>query len=540
MPTPPRTDAAPIALDALIAALKDPATYPYEPESIEIVQTHISVVALAPPYVYKIKKPVDFGFLDFSTLEQRQHFCAREIELNRRLCADIYERVVPISRVGDGLRLERDANPVEVAVKMRMLDPEHFLHHQLNRGALSTDDLDRVMDRLEAFYAERAPSAEVAAAGRTARIKENTDENFAQAADHVGTLLSEPAFETIRYATDRFLDHHARLLNERRAGGCIINGHGDLRLEHIHCTPERVCIYDCIEFNDRFRHLDVANDLAFLAMDLDTNGRADLSRYIIRAMSRRLGDPDLPLLADFYKSYRAFVRGKVAGLRSEDPEIPETDRAASQDEARRLYQWALRYGVAGSKPMVVIVMGRVGTGKSTQAQALGDALGWPVASSDRVRKSLAGVPVHERADAETRKQLYAEAMTAKTYAALFDRAEAQIEAGEGIVLDATFSKRRHRDALRERLQTVEGAHVFVELTAPDSVIQQRLDAREQSPEPEQASDARREDFDMLSSRYEAPDALEDPFHIHASAQASPTATTTDILKHLARLAPEPG
>lgn len=540
MSTASRTaPSAPPTSASLTAALEDPASYPYDPDAIELVQTHISVVALAPPFVYKIKKPVDFGFLDFSTLERRRHFCKREIELNRRLCAHIYEGVVPISRTHGGLVLESDENVVEVAVKMRMLDPYHFLHNRLERGELSTDDLDRVIGRLEAFYAERSSSAAIAAAGRTARIKENTDENFAQATDHIGTLLSRPAYETIRCATDRFLDQHARLLNKRRAGGHIVDGHGDLRLEHIHCTPECICIYDCIEFNDRFRHLDVANDLAFLAMDLDTNGRSDLSRYFVHAMKERLDDPALPLLVDFYKGYRAFVRGKVAGLRSAEDEIPDADRAESRDEARRMYQWALRYGVAGSQPLVVAVMGRSGTGKSTQAHALGDALGWPVVSSDRVRKSLAGVPVHQRADAETRARLYTKEMTEQTYDALFDRAANHIERGEGIVLDATFSKRRQRDALRNRLQATPTAHVFVELTAPDETIKQRLAAREQSPAPDQASDARREDFAMLDARYEAPDALEDPFHIHASARDAPAATTTDILKHLVRLTPEP-
>jgi hypothetical protein len=526
-----------LAPDDLLAALQSPEVYPYAPERIDLVQTHISIVALAPPYVYKVKKPVDFDFLDFSTLAERRHFCQREVELNRRLCAPIYEGVVPISQTDAGLRLEDDSNVVEYAVKMKYLEHEHFLNQKSQRDQLTRADLDRVVDALTAFYAERDPTPEIAAAGRTARIKENTDENFEQTADHVGTLLSRPAFEAIRYATDRFYDQHALLLNRRRAHGHIVDAHGDLRLEHIHLTPEHACIYDCIEFNERFRHIDVANDIAFLAMDLDVHGHPDLARYVVRRMTDALDDPELPRLVDFYKNYRAFVRGKVKGLQSTEPEIPADERAESQRRARRFYQWALRYSVSGSRPLIIVVMGGVGTGKSTQANALGEALGWDVVSSDRVRKSIAGVPLYERADDATREQLYTTEMSRKTYGRLIDTAVEHGRNGRGLVLDATFSRRAYRDRLRERLAEAQIPHVFVELTADPGTLKQRLAAREGASDV--VSDARLPDFEMLMARYEAPDALEDPFHIHASADADPEDTTTDILKHLVRLKRKP-
>ncbi len=535
--TSPSASGNTLAPDDLLAALQSPDGYPYRPERIELVQTHISIVALAPPYVYKVKKPVDFDFLDFSTLDERCHYCEREVELNRRLCAPIYEGVVPISQTNAGLRLEDDSNVVEYAVKMKYLDHAHFLDQTSQRGELRRADLDRVVNKLTAFYDERDPTPEIAAAGRTARIKENTDENFEQTADHVDTLLSRPAYDAIRYATNRFYDQHARLLNRRRAGGHIVDAHGDLRLEHIHLTPDHVCIYDCIEFNERFRHIDVANDIAFLAMDLDVHGRPDLARYVVRRMSEALDDPELPRLVDFYKNYRAFVRGKVKGLQSAEPEIPAGERAESQRRARRFYQWALRYSVSGSHPLVIVVMGGVGTGKSTQANALGEALGWEVVSSDRVRKSIAGVPLYERADDATREQLYTSEMSQKTYDQLIDTAVEYGQDEHGIVLDATFSRRAHRDRLRERLAEEEIPHVFVELTADPDTLKQRLAAREHKADV--VSDARLPDFDMLMARYEPPDALEDPFHIHASADADPNETTTSILKHLVRLKRRP-
>lgn len=539
MPTPrTRAPTTAVASDEILSALQDPASYPYTPERIDIIQTHISYVAIAPPYVYKIKKPVDFGFLNFSTLDRRKHFCEVEVELNRRLCAAIYEGVVPLSQTEHGLKLEDDTNIVDYAVKMQRLSDEGFLDEHLERGTLTPDDLDRVADKLQNFYAAQTPSAEIAEAGRIPRLKVNTDENFEQAEEHVGTLLSRPAFDAIRYATDRFYDQHARLLNRRRAEGHVVDAHGDLRLEHVHLTPDRACIYDCIEFNDRFRHIDIANDIAFLAMDLDVNGRPDLSRHLVRQMADRLDDPDLPLLTDFYKSYRAFVRGKVEGMRSLEGEVPSDERAASRQRARRAYQWALRYSIAGSSPLVVVAMGRVGTGKSTQAEALADALGWEAVSSDRVRKSMANVPLYERTGAETRNRLYSSSMTKATYTTLLDRAVDHAGVGRGVILDATFSRRQHREALRARLSKETIPHVFIELTAGDETIKQRLARREQTAK--QVSDARREDFEMLTAHYEPPNALEDAFHVQVSAEAPSDETTRIILKHLVRLAPEGG
>ena len=532
MTAPTRTDAPDTAPSAqeLIAFLEAPASYPYAPDDVTIVQTHISYVALAPPYVYKIKKPVDLGFLDFTTLDHRRHYCEQEVMLNQRLCNAIYEGVVPISRTADGLALEDDTNVVEFAVKMRKLSDDGFADARLARGELTAQDLDRVAAKLQAFYEARSSSPEIAAAGRTAQLRVNTDENFAQTEDHVGTLLSRPAYDTIRYATNRFYDQQGDLLNRRRAGGHIVDAHGDLRLEHVHLTPERVCIYDCIEFNDRFRHIDVANDIAFLAMDLDLHGRPDLANHLVYHMVRGLRDPDLPRLVNFYKSYRAYVRGKVEGMRSLEDEVPPDERTKSTQRARTAYQWALRYSVAGSQPLVIAVMGRVATGKSTVAQALADALGWAAVNSDRVRKQQADVPLHKRGDDATRDALYAAERTEETYNALFDT-------GKGTVLDATFSRRAHRDALRDRLRDAEIPYVFVELTADDETIRARLRQRESSSDV--VSDARLDDFEMLQARYEAPNALEDARHIHVASEEDLEHTTREALQHLVRLRPSP-
>ncbi|MFB6248781.1 MAG: AAA family ATPase [Salinibacter sp.] len=525
------------SVDRLRDALADPAVYPHDPAAVTVRQTHISLVALVPPRVYKVKKPVDLGFLDFSTLEQRRHYCEEEVRLNRRLCEATYEGVVPIVATEDGgLRVDpprADGEVVEYAVRMRHLDPEGFLHARLRRGAVAPADLDRVADVLCDFYTKRPSGPEIAAAGWIENLRVSTDENFEQTAGHVGSLLAEPVYEALRYYVDRFYDQKAALLHRRRAGGLIVEGHGDLRLEHVHLTDERVCIYDCIEFNERLRHLDVANDIAFLAMDLDLHGRSDLARRFAHRMAEALGDPELDALIDFYKCYRAYVRGKVEGLQAQDDEIPAAERARSRRRAHRRYQWALRYALAGDEPLVVVVFGRSGTGKSTQAAALARATGWAHLSSDRIRKRRAGVPLHRRSTAAERARLYDEEKTALTYRILQERAVARGQADEGTVLDATYSDPDRRDRLRTALRAAGVPYAFVELTAPDATLRERLSTRDAHSAT--ASDARAEDFEMLSARYQAPTALEDPFHVRVDTDAPPLETTLSLLKALIRL-----
>jgi len=531
------------SVERLRDALTDPSTYPHAPDRVELIQTHISLVAIVPPRVYKIKKPVDLGFLDFTTQERRKHFCEREVALNRRLCAGVYEAVVPVVDTADGLRVDpneeaqptpsRTEAPVDWAVRMRYMEPSLFLDRRLREGRLPDNAIDRVTDTLCAFYREQSSTPDIAAEGWIDRIRVSTQENFEQTEAMVGHALSRPAFEALRYYVDRFFDSHAALFHRRRAEGFIRDCHGDLRLEHIHLTDDQVCIYDCIEFNERFRRIDIANDVAFLAMDLDDHERPDLARGLVTGVANRLGDPDLHRLVTFYKSYRAYVRAKVHSMRAAAGEVPPAEQTKSRARARRHYQWALRYAVSGSDPLVVVVMGRSGTGKTTQAAALADSLGWAHLSSDRIRKTRAGVPLHHRPNAATRQWLYSKEMSRATYDTMQERALERARRHRSTVLDATYSRRAQRDALRDALTEAGVPYVFVELTASDDELQERLAARETGAVT--VSDARSEDFDLLTSRYEDPDAREDARHLRVPSEDSPAATATDLLQRLIQL-----
>jgi aminoglycoside phosphotransferase family enzyme len=288
-----------VSQEELIAFLLNPQSYPCHPRRVRLVQTHASYVFLGFPYVYKVKKKVNFGFLDFSSLENRRYYSEREVILNRRLCPEIYLGVIPISLSAGKLTFGEGKEVVEYAVKMRKLEQRYFMPRLLRHDQVTIKDLDRIVSRLKDFYEAETPTQEITKWGRIKKLKISTDENFDQTRDFVGVTISRPAFEAIGLYTTAFCTQNAGLFNARVRGHKIRDCHGDLHLEHIHLAPKTLSIYDCIEFNDRFRYIDVANDVAFLAMDFDHYGRPDLSWEIAARMAAALRDSEMLCLMDF-------------------------------------------------------------------------------------------------------------------------------------------------------------------------------------------------------------------------------------------------
>jgi aminoglycoside phosphotransferase family enzyme/predicted kinase len=499
--------------DRLLDFLADPASYPHRPANIQLIHTHISVVAIAHPLVFKVKKPVHLGFVDFSSLAKRRYFCRREVDLNRRMCPEIYLGVVPISKSGAGL-VFGESDVVEYAVKMRYLEPEHLLSELVRSDSVTEVHLGRVVDRLARFYLAADPDAATAEWGSVRRLRVSIEENFQQTRSHTDTLVPRKTLGIIERYMGRFLSQRTDLLELRQHGGRILDCHGDLRLEHVNLAPDRTCIFDCIEFNDRFRFIDVASDVAFLAMDLDFHGRPDLASGLTRDMAERLNDPGLLEVLDFYKCYRAHVRAKVEGIRSEETDVPEPERRKSRDLARGLYGLALRYAAIGSNPHVIVLMGPAGVGKSSVAGLLAPRLGLSVISSDVVRKRMAGIPLRYRGSGGERKDLYAPIRTGETYAALLNEAVCHSGQSKSVFLDATFGTRVQRNDLRRGLEERRIPYVFVELRAPDHIIRKRL--AERSERQDVVSDARLEDFAFLSSRYQSPSTAESIVSVDAS------------------------
>ena len=329
-------------LPELVKALLKSKAYTEAPEHIELTQTQMSFVFLTDEYVYKVKKPVNLGYLDYSTLERRQFYCQREIELNRRLCPQAYLGVVPISKKGDDIYLGDSGEIIEYAVKMRRLPQEFMMSVLLTNNQVSPEMLGRVAQKLAAFHGKAETNTVISAFGELETVIQNTDENFTQTEKYIGNTISQEQYQHIKAYTENFIQQNAPLFNKRVEDGRIRDCHGDLHADHI-CFTDSICIYDCIEFNDRFRYADVASEVAFLAMDLDHYGRADLSNHFITAYVAQSRDSEFKDLLNFYKCYRAYVRGKVGSFQLDDPHISQEEKIKVLANARSYFKLAESY-----------------------------------------------------------------------------------------------------------------------------------------------------------------------------------------------------
>ena len=326
----------------IVRALLESQAYPHKPQKIELVQTQMSLIFLTGEYVYKIKKPVNLGYLDYTTLEKRHFFCHQELELNKRLCPGAYLAVVPIVEEKGELRIEGQGKAIEYAVKMKQLPQDRMMDVLLPRGQVTLEMVARVAEKLMVFHQKAETSQKIAAFGKLDVVRQNTDENFAQTEKYIGGSITAEEYQRIRNYTANFIDSNASLFDKRVREGKIRDCHGDLHAAHV-CFTDDICIYDCIEFNDRFRYSDVASEIAFLAMDLDRYQQAGLSRHLVNTYVGLSHDEELLKLLNFYKCYRAYVRGKVESFKLDDPYIPEEEKAKVLTAAQSYFQLAESY-----------------------------------------------------------------------------------------------------------------------------------------------------------------------------------------------------
>jgi aminoglycoside phosphotransferase family enzyme len=329
-------------ISSLKKALRNPAIYPDHPKEMRFGETHISLLFFTGTHVYKLKKPVDFGFLDFTTLEKRKYFCEQEVKLNRRLSSEIYLGVVKVTDDGKQISLNGEGEVVEYAVQMKQIPEEFLMDKLLKEGMLTREMIEKVSEKLAHFYSIAEMSPRIKSFAKPERVQQDTDENFDQTERYIDVTIPGDVYEKIKRRTNRFLKEGAKLFHRRIAADRIRDCHGDLRLEHIFLGDE-ISIFDCIEFNERFRYTDVAADIAFLAMDIDYQGREDLNPPLIQTYIQKSGDRDIQDVLDFYKCYRAYVRGKVESFRLDDPDIPEEEKKEALKRARRYFDLAHRY-----------------------------------------------------------------------------------------------------------------------------------------------------------------------------------------------------
>ena len=325
----------------VVEALLKPEAYPQDPGKIELIQTHISFVFITKNFVYKVKKAVNFGFLDFSTLEKRRFFCEKELELNRRLCPDIYLQVDPINK-SKSIKINGSGEIIEYALKMKRLPQEKIMTLLLKENKVDKKTIDQIAAIVADFHLKAQTNAEISQFGSLKIVKTNWDENFVQTQKYINQTIPQTTFQFIQNKVNKFMDKNKQLFETRIAQSRIRDCHGDLHSGNIFIT-DKICIFDAIEFNDRFRYSDVAADVAFLAMDLDFQQRADLSNYFIERYLAYSKDQQLNQMLAFYKCYRAYVRGKVISFKLDDPNITNQEKQAATKEAQAYFKLAAKY-----------------------------------------------------------------------------------------------------------------------------------------------------------------------------------------------------
>ncbi len=453
-------------LPDLIVLLSRPEAYPHPAEAIEVRQTHISAVFLAGDFAYKIKKPVDLGFLDFTTLDKRRQFCDEETRLNRRLAPGVYLGVVPVTRNG----VERPGEVIEWAVKMTRLPDAASLRWHVRHGDATLTQLETLARRIAGFHRTAEANDRTAAFGRFEVVADNARENFTQSRGQVGETVSRAVLDRLESLTEAELTRLRPLIESRAAHGIPRDTHGDLRLEHVYLLPDGLAIIDCIEFAERFRYADPVADAAFLVMDLLVEGRPDLARAFADAYFDATGDEEGRQLLSFYVAYRAAVRGKVQGMKAGGPEVPAAEKAAARQRSGAF--WLLAVGQLeepARRPCLVLIGGPPGTGKSTLARALAGAGDFEVIRSDVVRKELAG---DLRGAA-----LYSAEWMDRTYAECLRRAEVSLSEGGRVIVDATFREDRRRAEFLAAAQRLGVPGLLLMCEAPPELVRQRLAAR---------------------------------------------------------------
>ena len=490
----------------LQAALQQAAAYAHPCREIVHLETHISHVFLAGDFAYKLKKPVDFGFLDFTTLEKRRAACAEEVRLNARLAPDIYLGVVPVCLGDTGYRVRPQGcapgeREIEVLVHMRRFPQEGLLDHLAMTGQLTPDVMTDIARQLARFHASAGRGPEIDQFGSVDSVRTPVTQNFDQTRPYIGRTVSAATHARLRAWSEEFLRTHAALFAERVRAGKIVDGHGDLHLRNMCKLDGRVLIFDCIEFNPALRAGDVMNDIAFLIMDLDHRAlSAHATRFLNEYLEQARDYAGLKLL-DFYRVYRACVRAKVMSFESD---ATPAERRALEQEAASYFDLA-EQTLAPRAPGLLITCGVSGSGKTTLARLAAEAVEAVMVRSDAVRKHLAGIPLIRRSD-KSGSDIYTPAMTERTYAALLQHAREIIASGRWVILDAVYGKQLERTAASALARELGVPFGILFCQAPHTELRHRLDRR--VAEGRDISDATVVVLEQQLARFEAPDARE--------------------------------
>lgn len=465
------------------------------------IQTHANLIVLTPDRAYKLKKPVKFPFLDYSTLALRRQMILNELHFNRKFAPDTYLGVCEIRKSGDKLAIgelaedlpaEPDGDVVDYCVVMRRIPDDAWLPVKLASGELQESQVLALMQRLVQALRDSPVDEEVRANGLPANLRHNTVANIAECEQFVGQCLSRESWQRLdALLRGWFAENHA-VFEQRVKEDRIRDGHGDLKPGNIAFVDSKPIITDCIEFNPLFRRLDMLAEVAFLATGLESLGYFDFAARVFEAYRKEAGDDYPEPLRRYYQAHLACVMAKVTALQLLEPEVPDEQKQRARRQAGEYFALA---DFHAREPHVVVVMGIMGCGKSTVANAIGAHFGWPVVNSDVVRKQLMGVAPNERLPQEA----YAFEVSERVYQELYD---AVGDAGAGVVLDAQFGMAVGRKAVVEAAHKAGGHAVYIHCDAPDEVVRERMNKRELDPS--RVSDATADLLEEARAEFEVP------------------------------------
>ncbi len=452
---------------SLIAALQNPALYPHPVEAFQVIETHISWVILTGPYAYKLKKPMNFGFLDFTDLEKRGHFCNEELRLNQRLTHDLYLEVLPVTGTAEAPQLGGEGPAIEYALKMRQFPQSQLLSTLQANGELTSAHIDEMAQQIAHFHLSAPKVPQDHPAGTPDEVMAPVRQNFEQIRPFLSDKVDLVQLDALQAWAESSFERLKPLLAQRKLEGFTRECHGDIHLGNATLIDGQVVIFDCIEFNEPFRFTDVYADTGFLAMDLEDRGLKSLARRFISQYLELTGDYQGLELLNFYKAYRALVRAKVA-LFSLQADASPVQRATTLRQYRNYANLAESYSTIPSR-FLAITHGVSAVGKSHVAMRLVEALGAVRLRSDVERKRLFG---------EQQGDIYAADASAATYARLNDIASTVLRAGFPVVIDATFLKREQRDAAAKVAEATGAPFLILDCNAPQAVIASWLEQRQ--------------------------------------------------------------
>ncbi len=508
---------APDVADAharLVAALARQLSGESDAGRVEILETHISTVLLTGRYAYKLKKRVDLGFLDFTTLAARRHFCEQELRLNRRLAPSLYLSVVPITGTLDAPVMGGTGEAIDYAVQMREFPQDALLSRVLARGLLARADVDALAGEVARFHARIDVAPAASPFGSPETVAGYARRNF-QACDG-SAAAPRRALASLSRWTERELAERGATLRRRKEDGFVRECHGDLHLGNMAAIDGRIVIFDCIEFNDELRWIDVMSEVAFTAMDLADRARPDLARRFLNAYLERTGDYAGLSVLRFYLVYRAMVRAKVVAVRAAQVGVGPA-RASLHAESRGYIVQALRYA-RRTQPVLILMHGLSGSGKTTVAQDLLERIDAIRIRTDVERKRMHDITPEPAGAVAVPGALYSPAVTARTYERVRDHAATALDAGFTAIADGTFLQRAQRDLLRGLAAERRVPFVIVDVSADDATLHERLARRARLSN--DASDADAEVL-ALQLRTREPLGPDEMGHVIACTSARP-------------------